>query len=86
MESNTLVLNLSNIISKDVVLLRLAVALLRYLMQILKKSSYIPIEPKVTHDLYFLINLVLITEFEVELPDNLDDDNIGELEAFSSEY
>jgi hypothetical protein len=84
-ELNNLALNQSNIVSKEVVFLRFAVALLRHLQEILKKSSYLPIESSVTNDLYLLINLILITEFGVELPDNLDIDNIRELEGFSAE-
>ncbi|NOT05790.1 MAG: hypothetical protein HOP27_14445 [Anaerolineales bacterium] len=84
-ELNSSALNLSNTLSKEVVFLRFAVALLRHLGEVLKKSSYLSIEQSITNDLYSLINLILITEFGVEMPDNLDTDNIRELEGFSSE-
>lgn len=84
-ELNSLALNLSNILSKEVVFLRFGVALLRHLLEILEKGTYLSIEPIVTTDLYSLINLILITEFGVELPDSLDIDNITELYGFSSE-
>ena len=84
-ELNSLALNSSNIVSKEVAFLRFAVALLQHLREVLEKSAYLLIEPTVTNDLYSLINLILITEFGVELPDNLDTDNVKELEGFSSE-
>jgi predicted type IV restriction endonuclease len=84
-ELNSLALNLSNIFSKEVLFLRFGVSLLRYLSEILEKSSYHSIEPMIMADLFSLINLILITDFGVELPNNLDSDNIKELYGFSSE-
>jgi Holliday junction resolvase len=85
-ELNTTVLNLSDVINKEVAFLRFTVSLLHYLKAVLKNPSYISIESFTTNDLYFLINLVLITEFGIGLPDHLDTDNTTDLEAFSSEY
>jgi len=85
-ELNTLALNFSGTISKEVVYLRFTVSLLRYLSGIIKNPSLISIESLATNDLYLLINLILVTEFGTELPDHLDTDNIRELEGFSSEY
>jgi hypothetical protein len=85
-ELNTTALNLSEITNKDVAFLRFTVSLLRYLQAVLKNPTFTPIESSTTNDLYFLINLILITEFGIELPDHLDTDNTKDLETFSSEY
>lgn len=85
-ELNSTITIYSNIVSKESLFFRFAVALLRYLLAIVKKKSYLPLEFSVTKDLYSLINLILISEFGAELPDGLDADNANDLVAHSSEY
>ncbi|MBN8656638.1 MAG: type I restriction enzyme HsdR N-terminal domain-containing protein [Anaerolineae bacterium] len=76
----------SNIVSRETLFFRFAVALLRYLLEVVKEAAYLPLEFSVTKDLYSLINLILISEFDSELPDSLDADNANDLVAHSSEY
>ncbi|MCE9645750.1 MAG: type I restriction enzyme HsdR N-terminal domain-containing protein [Chloroflexi bacterium] len=84
-ELSAVAMNYINTAGEEFFLLRLTISVLRYLHETLRHDGILQdVSSSTTHEFYSLVNLILITQLNVELPDVVNLDGVQALEQFSS--